>query len=466
MGGPALPPSWEDCLSELALAELHLHLYGTIPAPLFPDFVRDRPVDWRFYEAEYERVYGVMPPLRDILRRHRRGDPTAAGDFQRLFIFGDADAGAFARFQAKYNVLLDGTGFMALGADEGPGSPRFEELRFFLAGIIARQQREGIAYAEQRVDLETAQGRPPTPHVLRAVLRLYAEGAAADPGFTPRATVTLPRRNPWSHWPLVQELALGPHGAWLTGIDFCYIEEGHPPRDQRAFFAAVRDFNRRHPERALAILYHVGESFTDKSLESAVRWVQEAAEFGAHRLGHAIALGLDPAHFGEHERAESVAERRDQLRYDLAHAGGLRRHGVAVDDGAIRRELDALAALPADRVLTIPYDAARLCEVRRRQDHAMARVHASGAIVEVCPTSNRRIGGIADPAHHPVQRFLTNDVAFVIGTDDPGIFGTSLREEIDWVIQAARLPPETFETLAARAWRYRSEILSGREPAT
>ncbi len=291
------------------------------------------------------------------------------------------------------------------------------------------------------MDLETAQGVPPTPHLLRAVLRLYAEGAVAGHGFTPRAAVTLPRRDPWSHWPLVQELALGLHGAWLTGIDFCSIEEGHPPRDQRAFFAAVHDFNRRHPERALAILYHVGESFSDKSLESAIRWVQEAAEFGAHRLGHAIALGLDPAHFGAHERAETVAERRDQLRYDLAHAGGLRRHGVAVDLGATHRELDALAALPAEATLTIPYDAARLREVRRRQDYALARVRASGAIVEVCPTSNRRIGGIADPAHHPVQRFLAHDLPFVIGADDPGIFGTGLREEIDWVIGAAGLPP-------------------------
>ena len=451
---------------ERGLAELHLHLHGTMPASLFLDFVRDRPVDWRFYEAEYRRVYGVTPPIQDILRRHRRGDPAAARDFRRLFVYGDADAGAFARFQAKYNVLLDGTSFMALGADEGPGSPHFEELRFFLAGIIADQRREGIAYAEQRVDLETAQGAPPTPHLLRAVLRLYAEGAVAGPGFTPRAAVTLPRRDPWSHWPLVQELALGPHGAWLTGIDFCSVEEGHPPRDQRAFFAAVHDFNRRHPERALVILYHVGESFSDKSLESAVRWVQEAAEFGAHRLGHAIALGLDPAHFGAHERAETVAERRDQLRYDLAHAAGLCRHGVAVDLDGTRRELDALAALPAEATLTIPYDAARLREVRRRQDYALARVRASGAIVEVCPTSNRRIGGIADPAHHPVRRFLAHDLPFVIATDDPGIFGTGLREEIDWVIGAAGLPPEAFETLAARAWHYRSEILSGRERAT
>ena len=85
----------------------------------------------------------------------------------------------------------------------------------------------------------------------------------------------------------------------------------------------MKDFNHRHPERALAILYHVGESFDDKSLESAVRWVHEAAEFGAHRLGHAISLGVDPRLYGNHIRNESVAERIDQLNYDLNHRDGL-----------------------------------------------------------------------------------------------------------------------------------------------
>ena len=55
------------------------------------------------------------------------------------------------------------------------------------------------------------------------------------------------------------ELALSPYGYLLTGIDFCYLEEGHPPKNQEPFFNEVRDLNRKHPERALAILYHVGE---------------------------------------------------------------------------------------------------------------------------------------------------------------------------------------------------------------
>ena len=106
--------------------------------------------------------------------------------------------------------------------------------------------------------------------------------------------------------------------------------------DKEQFFQAVHEFNDHNPQRALVVLCHVGESFTDKSLESAVRWVHEASDLGAHRLGHAIALGIDPGSLETSTRPESVADRRDQLRYDLRHAAGLRKYGVSVTQAAIR----------------------------------------------------------------------------------------------------------------------------------
>jgi len=294
-----------------------------------------------------------------------------------------------------------------------------------------------------------------------SILARYAD--ATREGLTARLALGLPRADPWPCFELARELALGPHGEHLTGLDFCNVEEGFPPKDKREFFAAVHDWNERYPERALAILYHVGESFTDKSLESAVRWVHEAAEFGAHRLGHAIALGVDPEVYGAHTREESVAERLDQIGYDLAHADGLRACGVRVNEQALARERDELQPRkPGDRV-THRYDAARLADVRARQTYAMAGVRATGAVVEVCPTSNLRIGGIADPLHHPVHRFLDAGVPFVVASDDPGIFDTTVRSELDWVTREAGLEAGAVEDLIARAWRSRSEILTGRE---
>jgi adenosine deaminase len=446
----------------LPLAELHLHLYGTIRPDDYLERLGAREVDWRWYEATFERAYGAPSPLRDILARHRAGDPAAREAFRRLFVFGDEDAGSFDRFQAKFNLLINGSEFMnaARGAHGDPVPALAEEVDFFVARMLADQRRQGVAYAEQRLLLGKAFSNERAKRLLEPILARYAR--AADEGLCARLALSLPREDPWPGFDLVRELADGPHGEHVTGVDFCFVEEGHPPREQRELFAAVHEWNERRPERALAILYHVGESFIDKSLESAVRWVQESAELGAHRLGHAIALGVDPEVYGEHEREETVAERLDQIAYDLAHAEGLRARGVPVDEAGLGRERETLRRRKSDECVVHRYGAARLAEVRARQEYAMARVRATGAVVEVCPTSNLRIGGIADPLHHPVHRFLEHGVPIVVASDDPGIFDTTVRDELAWVAREAALEPGAVEALIERAWRSRSEVLSGR----
>lgn len=437
----------------VVLAELHLHLYGCIrPADLLRHLAARESVLWDWYEAEMLAAYGRVPPTREIVERHRSGDPEAAALFAELFVFGDQDAGNFDRFQAKFNLLMAGSSFRDL---DGPPDVVGAEVATFAAAIRADHQRNGIGYAEQRVMLGPDLGTPRDRVVLDTLLATYT---GADSGPTERLALSLSRANPWAAWERVQELALGPYGEALTAVDFCFIEEGHPPKDKASFFAAVQDFNAAHPQRALAILYHVGESFRDKSLESAVRWVHEAAELGAHRLGHAIALGIDPAVFGPHTRHEPASERRDQIAYDLTHLDGLRAAGVSVDPVALRTELNSLSADP----VSVAYDEARLEDVRRRQDYAMARIRALGTIVEVCPTSNRRIGSIIDPAHHPVHRFLAAELPVVVSSDDPGIFGTTLRDELDWVCRHVEGGAGLREALIRTAWESRSEVLTGR----
>jgi adenosine deaminase len=442
------------------LAELHLHLYGCIrPADLLRHLAGRTSVRWDWYEAEMLAAYGTVPPTRQIVERYRQGDADAVAIFEDLFVFGDRDAGNFDRFQAKFNLLIAGSSFQDR---DGPPEELGAEVAAFAAGIRADHLRHGVSYAEQRLLLGSDLGSPRERVVLDTLLARYDTPGT---GTTERLALSLNRKDPWSSWDRVRELALGPHGSVLTGIDFCYIEEGHPPKDKAAFFAAVRDFNAAHPERALAILYHVGESFRDKSLESAVRWVHQAAELGAHRLGHAIALGVDPAVFGEHTRTETAAERRDQITYDLDHRDGLRTAGVHVDPAALHAELTRLASLPGDAPIDITYDRARLDEVRRRQDYAMSRIRSIGAVVEVCPTSNRRIGGITDPAHHPIHRFLAADLPVAISSDDPGIFGTTLADELDWVCTHTGGGADLRRQLVNTGWNSRSEILTGRMPA-
>lgn len=439
------------------LAELHLHVYGCIrPADLLRHLSGREYVAWDGYEAAMEAAYGHVPPVREVVERHRRGEPDAARMFEQLFVFGDDDAGNFDRFQAKVRLLYAGSTLQ----DEFRGpDPIRAEVAGFAAAIRADHLRHGITYSEQRIKLGADLRSPADRVVLGTLLGAYG---TANTGTTERLAVSLSREDPWQAWDRVRELALGPYGSVLTGVDFCQVEEGHPPKEKAEFFAAVRDFNNEHPDRALAILYHVGESFRDKSLESAVRWVQEAAELGANRLGHAIALGVDPDVFGPHTRSEPVAERRDQIAYDLEHGDGLRAVGVAVDPAALRAELAMLAERPDDELIAVSYDRARLDDVRRRQGYAMERIRSVGAVIEVCPTSNRRIGGIDDPAHHPIHRFVTAGLPVVVSSDDPGIFGTTLNDELDWVCEHTGGGADLRQQLIATAWASRSEVLSGR----
>jgi len=440
------------------LADLHLHLYGSVPAADVLDYLVTRgAVHWDWYEEEFRRAYGFDAPTRQVVERHRRGDATAAAEFQDLFVFGDEDAGNFDRFSGKGNIIWAGT---VLGSEQSTRADIEAEVRRFAAAVRRDQLRAGVGYAEYRQRFDAAGAfRKDDRFVCDLLLALFD---GTDTRLVERFAISLSRTDPWTAWQHVQDMALGPNGQALTGIDFCGVEEGYPPKDLRNFFATVHAFNDEHPTRALAILCHVGESFQDKSLESAIRWVQEAAEYGAHRLGHAIALGVEPNAYGPHIRQELVSERRDQIAYDLAHARGLRATGVPVDAATLRTELADLAYLPGDAPVEVSYDEERLAQVRRRQNYAMECVRTTGAVVEVCPTSNRRIGGIDYPARHPVSRFLKAGLPTVVCSDDPAVFGTTLRDELAWVGRTVDLSTRELGALAGRAWDFRSEVLSGR----
>lgn len=250
-----------------ALADIHLHLYGSIRAEDFLGYVAHRDVDWTPFETAYWDLYGRYPMMGDILARKRKGDPEAAGEFKRLFVFGDDEAGEFRRFQNKFMLLDTGSVLTEYLGDKAKLPAFLDEWIHFLRRIATSQKQEGIGYAEQRLLLGKRFPEDHKRESLLRVLRAYSE--LEEPGFQGRLAVGLDRENPWPNW----ELALGPFGHWLTGIDFCNWEEGHPPKDKAALFGEVHEFNRRHPERALTILYHVGESYQDKSLESAIRWV-------------------------------------------------------------------------------------------------------------------------------------------------------------------------------------------------
>ena len=442
------------------LADLHLHLYCSIHCLDYSEFIKNRAVDWTPYEETFRTAYGEFPAIREILEGYNLGRLGAREEFQSLFVFGDRDAGNFERFQAKYNLLVKGSSWAGASQEDSAFENKVSEVCEFAQQIVARQRQQNVGYAEQRMILNRELTPVQARKLLSAILRTYSEYEDSD--IQPRLAVSLPRENPWPAWEATRDVALSAFGHLLTGVDFCYFEEGHPPKLQKELFEEVKDFNLRSPERALAVLYHVGESFTDKSLESAIRWVHEAAEMGAHRLGHAIALGVDPYKYGLHIRSETAAERIDQLNYDLRHSNGLRQLGVSVEASEILDELEQLRPLNSEQVLPVEYNESRLEELRGRQSYAIQCIKDIGSVIEVCPTSNFRIGGITDPAHHSLVKFAAQEVPFVVGSDDPGIFNTTLAYEIESALEIAGLSLDYYDEIVERSWLSRSEVLSGR----
>ena len=133
-----------------------------------------------------------------------------------------------------------------------------------------------------------------------------------------------------------------------------------------------------------------------------------------------------------------------------------------MDADALGAELARLEALEDQSVLEVAYDSSRLARLARRQDFAMERVRATGAFIEVCPTSNRRIAGIRDPAHLPMHRFLAKALPVVVSSDDPAVFGTKLARELDWVCEQSEDGDGGRRQLVQSAWRARAESLAGR----
>lgn len=64
----------------------------------------------------------------------------------------------------------------------------------------------------------------------------------------------------------------------------------------------------------------------------------------------------------------------------------------------------------------------------------VAHLRDEGVVLEVCPTSNVRLGVVKSIAEHPLRELMEAGLAVTLGSDDPPLFGTDLVREY---VQAA-----------------------------
>lgn len=119
----------------------------------------------------------------------------------------------------------------------------------------------------------------------------------------------------------------------------------------------------------------------------------------------------------------------------LAHAG------EGAGPGSVVGALDA-------------YGAVRIGHgTRAVEDPALVDRLARGTVpLEVCPTSNERLGVVRSVAAHPVAEFVRRGVPVVVSSDDPSLFGTDVVHEHARLHREAGLSLATLGRLAAASF--------------
>ncbi|MBM4252985.1 MAG: hypothetical protein FJ146_13515 [Deltaproteobacteria bacterium] len=427
--------------------ELHCHLYGCLTPEDLWLLGRDRfekvvpRLAW--YAEEYEKAYGRRPDSRQYWSSDAGLDL-----LRRDFLFTSAHP--FARFQASFNLAI------AL-LPITPGDTTV------LSHVMHAQAASGITYGEYRLFAPPHLGPDDLRHYFAVTADRTLELAAKFAGsFAPKIVFSIMRRHEVGllQYQILKEVLDAKPQRYdaVVAIDFCGMEEHHPPQFTAPLVRRILADNTACPEKGLAVLYHVGESFADKTLASAVRWVSEAQALGVHRLGHALALGINPDLYIGHTVSETAGERRRHLQWLLASRSWLGSQGYDIVPASIESALKVIAGAPEQELITTTWTSAVASDCARLQDAVMSHLRDHDAIIESCPTSNMLIGNLSKDTH-PLPRFMASGLSVIIGADDPGIFATSLAREEERLMTEFGWSAEQLGASQRRAQQSRSTQL-------
>jgi aminodeoxyfutalosine deaminase len=132
--------------------------------------------------------------------------------------------------------------------------------------------------------------------------------------------------------------------------------------------------------------------------------------------------------------------------FAAARAAGLRSLPHAGETTGARTIWDSIDYLGADRIGH---------GIRCLDDPALvARLRDERIPLDVSPTSNLRTGVVADYPSHPLPRLIAEGIPVSINSDDPPMFGTTLRDEYLHALRDLGLDRAAVADLAAAAVRH------------
>jgi adenosine deaminase len=422
--------------------ELHSHLYGCLDAEtLFKIGLKNPNPRWNLFIPDYEKLF-----QKKINSENFFSDYSDIQSFKDLYYFSNPSS--FSEFQAKFNLII------ALSKFD------IEEIYQVSEEVLKQNILKNIVFSEFRIMYSTLS----TEKIVQEKTKAMCEGLSSASSYKGigRAVVSLHRdKDPFEQYKWLKELMVKSKSVQetLVGLDFCHIEEGFPPDDKISFFEEVLKDNKAEPESSLSILYHVGESFKDKTPQSTCRWIIVASESGSHRLGHCIALGLPSKYFLNKTINEVWIERKKYLEFLIERYEEIREFGEF--KSKIEIEYDYKKILHSSGIVQIEFRDIEVLELEGIQNYCFHVLKKQRTVVETCPTSNRLIGGILEEEYLPIHRFIQEDVPLTIGSDDPGILNTDLILEYDYCLKLG-ISKEKLEKIQRQSFLYTSEKLSGR----
>jgi adenosine deaminase len=174
--------------------------------------------------------------------------------------------------------------------------------------------------------------------------------------------------------------------------------------------------------------------------ERRAQWAEYTLARAIEGMGDGVvALGLGGAEAPSPPEpfAPYFAQAREVGLHCVPHAGET--DGPASVWGAIR-------ALGAERIGH---------GVRAIEDSSLVKYLAGRQIaLEVCPTSNLRLGVYPDYAAHPLRRLYEAGVPVTINADDPPLFNTTLNDEVELLATAFGLSLDEIDAILLNGVRY------------
>lgn len=415
--------------------EHHVHLYGCLTAEDVWLLGRDlwqqqrQRLDW--YADSYRQCFGVDPQYEKFWR-------TDAGYELLRSAYEVNTSLSFAQFQAKFNLVI------ALFPHNSTACQQVWQH------VLAKHLQSDLKYAEYR----TMYPSQNVEEHFQAINSILAQKAAeSGHSFQPRFAVGLARQPDQAIAQYRNLAELKDKLTHLTAIDLCGDEEDYPAHCYEQLFALIKADNARHKKK-LALLIHVGESFSRTHIASSIREILQAHAIGAHRLGHATALGIELESMRGRQVFESVQVRAQHLQW-LAD-DYLSDYGYTCDQRFLQAEHKRLQQTAgADIALT--YDDACIYETKALQTAALRYAQDQGVIIETCPTSNRYLADIKVDEHLPLRKFAQHKLTLAIASDDPGMFGTDIAQE--WEISSRQVSADFLQRLARQQPNLCSEAL-------